>query len=154
MSQKLLGISIVLFGLLFTFSCKKYKPDTLEGDLSYLVGTWDWDSTFHRINGCTGSGMVTEETIFPLDNQFSLLFEEEGYVSFFANDSLLRREGIRVDFFNKNESNINNVSLSLGGNMNDVISASGTEETNIFLRFPFESNDTGCEDHLNYFSKR
>jgi len=142
MSQKLLGISIVLFGLLFTFSCKKYKPDT-------------WDSTFHRINGCTGSGMVTEETIFPLDNQFSLLFEEEGYVSFFANDSLLRREGIRVDFFNKNESNINNVSLSLGGNMNDVISASGTEETNIFLRFPFESNDTGwCEDHLNYFSKR
>ncbi len=145
--------SIILFGLLFTFSCKKYKPETLEGDLSYLVGTWDWDSTFHEYNWCTG-GSTIEETIYPEENNFSVRFEEEGFVSFFANDSLLRRESIRIDTFLAHSSDSRQVIMHLNGDPQDIISGSGTFDLTEFTHFPFDANDGGCEDYDNYFSKR
>jgi len=153
MYTKLLSISIILFGLLFTFSCNKFKPDTLDGELSYLVGTWDWDSTFHRFNWCTG-GATIEETIYPEENNFSITFEEEGYVSFSTNDSLLRTEGVTTEFFEEGDGGSRHIVFSLSGDANDVIGGIGTIDKTIFTRFPFQPNDAGCENFSNYFSKR
>ncbi len=153
MYTKLLSISIILFGLLFTFSCNKFKPDTLDGELSYLVGTWDWDSTFHRFNWCTGLGTI-EETIYPEENNFSLVFEEEGFISFFVGDSLLRKEGITIDTLVEHSNNSKQVFIHLNGDMNDLFFGRGTTSLSFFSEFPFRENDPGCENYTNYFSKR
>jgi len=99
---------LVLFysGYYFAFSCNKFEPDPLEDDLSYLVGTWDWDSTFHRFNWCTG-GSTIEETIYPEENNFSIIFEEE-------------------------DTNSRHVVISLNGNKEDVRGGVGTLNATFF----------------------
>lgn len=76
----------------------KYEPDILDGDLSYLVGTWEWDSTYHRYNWCTG-GATIEEMIYKETDEFKLVFEENGYVTYLANDSLIFKKGFTIDYY-------------------------------------------------------
>jgi len=139
MYTKLLSISIILFGLLFTFSCNKFKPDTLDGELCF--------------NWCTGLGTI-EETIYPEENNFSLVFEEEGFISFFVGDSLLRKEGITIDTLVEHSNNSKQVFIHLNGDMNDLFFGRGTTSLSFFSEFPFRENDPGCENYTNYFSKR
>lgn len=154
MSIKSSNINQIVF-LLFVVvlvSCNKYKPDPLKDELSYLVGTWKWDSTFHRYNWCTGS--VVEETIFPSEysNNFSLVFEEDGCLLFYANDSVLDKSGLTIDTYFK-EDGVENVSFYLNGDENKQFFMVGTETSSNVSKFPYEEYDSGCEYYFNYFSK-
>jgi len=124
----------------------------LLGDLSYLVGTWDWDSTFHEYNWCTGFETI-EETIYPEENNFSVTFEKEGYVSFFVNDSLIRMEGLTLKSFQENEGDERHTVFCIGEAQSDtdLIAVVGVLNKSRILRFPFQSNDGGCEIFQNYF---
>ena len=148
-------IALFLISTIVIAACNKYKPDPLEGELSYLVGTWGWDSTFHKYNWCTG-GSVIEETIYPSEygNNFSLVFDKEGFVSFYANDSLLYMRGVTVHHFEEKSAEVNYVVLHLDGDSEDIMSGDGTSLSTIFTHFPFDANDPGCEDYDNYFSKQ
>ena len=151
MWRRLLGISVLIS---LVVGCNKYKPDPLEGELSYLVGTWTWDSTHHEYNWCTGGGTL-EEVIYPEEygQNFELVFDEKGCVSFFGNEVLLNTDSITINHFNQEGEN-RDVIIHLNGDSENILSGIGSLNRTRFTGFPFVEIDSGCEWYLNYFSKQ
>ena len=149
----MLRLAVIFVCILFVMSCNKYKPDKLDGDLAYLVGTWNWDSTHYEHNWCTGSTL--EELIYPEDdeNHFSIVFTEDGFVSFYLNDSLLYNKGVTKNSFTEKEDGTKHAVFHLDGNAEDIIAIIGDVTASRITHFPFNENDPGCEDYDNYFSK-
>ena len=150
MLRRLLGISL----LVVLVGCNKYRPDPLEGELSYLVGIWDWDSTFHSYNWCSG-GATIEETIYPIGygSSFSIVFTEIGEVWFFANGSIIETDSVTVDHFEET-GNQKHIIIHLNGDNDAIFAGRGTLSRTRFTGFPFTPFDGGCEEYKNYFSKR
>ena len=149
MWRRLLGISL----LVVLVGCNKYRPDPLEGELSYLVGIWDWDSTFHSYNWCSG-GATIEETIYPegYENSFTVIFSSEGYISFYANDSIIEIQGLTLDYSGINPENDQHV-IFMKQQGGKIAIVGSTDQCRI-TEFPFLPSDGGCEEYKNYFSKR
>ena len=149
MWRRSLGISLLV---VLMVGCNKYRPDPLEGELSYLVGTWAWDSAHHEYNWCTG-GSTLEEMIYPEDygTDFKVLLSKDGYVSFFANDSLLETQGVTLDgLVDNGGGNKHVVFIQEKGSRIAIV---GTVQQSRIVPFPF-SGEAGCEDYDNYFSKQ
>ena len=151
MLRRLLNISLLLFLIL---GCNKYKPDPLTGDFSYLIGTWDWDSTFHRYNWCTG-GATLEQTIYPESegDNFSIIFTETGEIWFFSNGAILETDSITISHFEQTGDERYMV-IHKNGDSENITSVRGTFDQTSITNFPFKPYDTGCENYNNYFSKR
>ena len=89
---------IVLLSVLF-FSCKKTK---LEGELSPLVGSWEWTYTVKTSDLCEPFYYDSLVTNSPSNAGFtySLLFERKGKISIYKNGSL--EEKYRLVYKTKN----------------------------------------------------
>ncbi|MCF8299012.1 MAG: hypothetical protein K9J13_15800, partial [Saprospiraceae bacterium] len=91
---------IILFFCTIAFAaCKK---DKLEGEMSVLIGTWNWTETYKVSNYCDNDSLWIYQLIDSAkpDNKFTLKFLEKGKVIFYINNGVLWKE--RVVFESKN----------------------------------------------------
>jgi hypothetical protein len=149
---------IYLIGIcLITLSCKK---DKLEGDMSILIGKWNWTHTDHLYGICDGDSF--SETLTPLseDKTFSLEFYEKGVVKFLENDEQI--ESFRTVFANNTDdcggTYLDDISfdISLNNKKGDLHYMYGCVGPNLLVvvqGFPFNSFEKGCEFYTSYFVK-
>lgn len=146
---------IIIITIISFSSCKKDKPDKLEGEKSILIGTWHWKYSERKYNICNNNPMI-ETLNTELENKdFSVIVSDEGYASFFKNESIISKHEIQFEHFLNlgNEGYKFSMELTNAEGGEDVFSGSVLGDSIRSSNFPFRDNGSGCEQFKNYLFK-
>ncbi len=151
--------SIILLGLLFIFSCNKEKPDTLEGEKSIFVGTWNWDYTVHHHNWCDAfPSKIDTLTPSSENHTFKIQFLEEGKVIYWQDGIKINEYDLFFTLFDGDQSCFLNdatqyaIKYSFESEENDFGGCVSQDSlrTGFFKDFLFPFTP-GCENYTNFF---
>jgi hypothetical protein len=144
---------ILFFCVITVAACKK---DKLEGEMSILIGTWNWTETYEVNNYCDTDSLWNYQLIdsAQTDNKFTLEFLEKGKVIFYNNDVILWEK--RVVFESKNV--IGNGSYEyhfviLLNNTNDKMDVWVGQNSLLLNDFPKDTDDN-CSEIFNHFIRQ
>ena len=144
---------ILFFCVIAVAACKK---DKLEGEMSILIGTWNWTETYVVSNYCDTDSLWNYQLIdlAQTDNKFTLEFLEKGKVIFYNNDMILWND--RVVFESKNV--IGNGSYEyhfviLLNNTNDKMDVWVGQNSLLLNDFP-KDTDANCSEMFNHFIRQ
>lgn len=142
---------ILYFCIIALAACEK---DELEGEMSILIGTWNWTETYENSNYCDTDSFWNYQLIdsTQIDNKFALEFLEKGKVIFYHNDAIIWNK--RVVFESKNM--IENGSyeyhfvILLNNNSNDKMDVWVGQDSLLLNDFPKDTDDN-CSKMFNHF---
>ena len=145
---------ILFFCIISLAACEK---DKLEGEMSILIGTWNWTETYEVSNYCDADSLWNYQLIdaTQTDNKFKLEFLEKGKVIFYTKDAIIWKE--RVVFESKNM--IENGSyeyhfvILLNNNSNDKIDVWVGQDSLLLNDFPKDTDDN-CSEMFNHFIRQ
>ena len=86
---------ILIFLIAANISCKKTE---LKGDLSFLVGEWNW--TFTEVRTGLACDLLTVKTPQTEGYTYKLRFEEKGRLRIYKNDDCLKKYRLVEDGVN------------------------------------------------------
>ncbi len=169
MNTKLLKHNLtILCGIFFigicTESCKKDYPsekNSLSGDTSIFVGTWNWIYTNHDCGFCQNQYFQDQYTPATESTMFSLVFVSSGIVCFYKQDTLISEHRIIFNKFNLEPEhcmiyNAHSFHVYLDGNGKTSLAGCINQDTmRLSLASGFLFNpESGCEIYQNYFLKQ
>lgn len=145
---------ILFFCVIAVSACEK---DKLEGEMSILIGTWNWTETYGVRNFCEPDSLWNYQLIDSdqRDNKYTLEFLEKGEVIFYNNDRILWKE--RVVFESKNV--IANgpyeyyFVILLNNNTNDKMDVWVGQDSLLLNDFPKDTDDY-CSQMFNHFIRQ
>ncbi len=167
MSTKLSKHNFIIFcGILFIGicckSCKKDYPiekNSLNGDTSIFVGTWNWIYSEHDYGWCDPPSSFETITPFSSGSTFQIRFLENGVIRLFKNGSLVSEYRIYVSYFQADNVCSMTNSLHFGISFNNDQDSeffgcvnSDTLASGCFPGFLYQAVP-GCESFSNYFIK-
>ena len=145
---------ILFFCVIAVAACKK---DKLEGEMSILIGTWNWTETYEVSNYCDTDSLWNYQLIdsAQTDNKFTLEFLEKGKVIFYNNDVILWKE--RVVFESKNvignDSYEYHFVILLNNKTNDKMDVWVGQNSLLLNDFPKDTDDN-CSEMFNHFIRQ
>lgn len=144
-------ILYILFIPFLFITCKKKKPDKLEGDKTQLIGHWKWDSTYHKV-GCQEGLEEYIYTPYSESENYSILFEDSGFVTMFNNSLKLSKHFIKFDY-EKWNGGVWDFKIRLDNEENTLLLGTIDGNAMVLFRFPFTKSEDGCNHYSNYFVK-
>jgi hypothetical protein len=148
MNKKQFFISLAFF--VCFLSCKR---DKLEEDKELLVGRWSWTHSYYEHNKCEPC-CTMYDTLNPQSEikNFSLEFEYKGKVKFFENGILINEGNIAFDdFYDQNGTSGKTFDIHVDNDANQRLLGTVFDSTLYTWDFPYEANNSPCDDYKNYF---
>lgn len=158
---------VILFFILTIFlSCRKDAveeippffdyPDSLLGEASVLVGTWNWINTEHQYNWCYGNTQFEVLDSASESAQYKFTLYEDGQARTFTNNVETNHYGLYLETFGVYycpylaQSELFNIKFNKNSNLelNGCISG---DTLVIYRGYPFYNYEEGCEDYLSLF---
>lgn len=142
---------LMIFTIIALVACKK---DKLDGDMSILIGTWNWTETYEVSNYCDADSLWNYELIDSSqeDNKYSLEFREKGKVRFYTNDAIIWKK--RVVFESQeviaSGSYAYHFVILLNNNSNDKMDVWVGQDSLLLHDFPLDT-DESCTERFNHF---
>ncbi len=130
-------------------SCKKNRPDKLEGDKAQLIGNWDWHRSRHRV-GCQQFSDIFYYSPSTENINYSASFEESGLLKLYKESELLNEYFIKFDFFTKKENGWRFAILP-DNNGNNRFAGLVYNDSLELYSVPYEDSEDGCNTYVNYF---
>ncbi len=142
----------ILLCLVVVISCKKNRPDKLEGDKALIAGNWNWVKTLEVI-GCQE---FYEENLYSPESkstEYMLEFEESGHVGLFQENEEIERYFLKFKDFSLKEGGIWRFIILLDNQEEDIVAGSLYGDTLTTNFFPYRYSEDGCDNYINYFVK-
>lgn len=149
-----------LFRLLLLFCCviafSACKKDKLEGEMSILIGSWNWTETYEVGNYCDTDSLWNYDLVYSTqtDNTYRLEFLEKGKVIFYHNSGIIWND--RVVFESKNmigdEPYEYHFVILRNNNTNEKMDVWVGQDSLLMNDFP-KDTDENCSEFFNHFIK-
>jgi hypothetical protein len=146
--------TLIFLCIIAIAACEK---DTLEGEMSILIGTWNWTETYEVSNYCDADSLWNYQLIdsAQTENNYALEFLEKGKVIFYTNDAVIWNK--RVVFESKNV--IGNGSydyhfvILLNNNYDDKMDVWVGQDSLLLNDFPKDTEEI-CFEMFNHFIRQ
>ena len=145
---------ILFFCIIALAACQK---DKLEGEISILIGRWNWTETYEVSNHCDTESLWNYQLIDSThaNNKYALEFLEKGKVIFYTNDAIIWKE--RVTFESKNVIEDGSYKyhfvILLNNNANNKMDVWVGQDSLLLNDFP-KDTEKKCSEMFNHFIKQ
>ncbi len=145
---------ILFFCIIALAACEK---DELEGEMSILIGRWNWLETYKVSNHCDTDSLWNYQLIDSThaNNKYALKFLEKGKVVFFTNNAIIWKQ--RVIFESKNVIGHGSYDyhfvILLNNNANNKMDVWVGQDSLLLNDFPKDTKDN-CSEIFNHFIRQ
>ncbi|MCD6200359.1 MAG: hypothetical protein J7K46_00955 [Bacteroidales bacterium] len=142
---------------LCVFAVAACEKDKLEGEMSILIGTWNWTETYEVRNHCDADTLWNYQLIDSTQTHhtYSLEFLEKGKVIFYTNHAIIWKE--RVVFESKNVTGEGpykyHFVILLNNNINNKMDVWVGQDSLLLNDFPKDTDDN-CSEMFNHFIRQ
>lgn len=141
----------------FFASCKKdppiEEPDFLNGEKSYLIGEWIWESSIHNYGLCENMSFIDTIQSESVSDTYKMLFSPNGIIAFIKNENVIYQYELYFTHSEIEETNEYYFISKLDNLTDSLFSGRGSKDSMRFTNYPFKDSDDGCEFFANYFKK-
>ncbi len=143
---------IILLTTAFT-SCKKNRPDKLEGDKEQLVGRWAWIMTEEKI-GCQEFSEFNYFSSETTSINYELEFESTGHLTLFENGNEIERFFLKFKSFSYNEAGYWRYAMLLNNDEDELVGGTIEGDTLLVGFFPYRASSDGCTLYRNELARK
>jgi hypothetical protein len=145
---------IFFFCAIAVAACTK---DKLEGEMSILIGTWNWTETYAVSNYCDADSLWNYQLIdsAQTNKNFKLEFQEKGKVIFYNNDGVLWNDRVVFESKNviENGSYAYHFVILLNNKTDDKLDVWVGQDSLLLNDFPKDTDDH-CSEMFNHFIRQ
>ena len=145
---------IIFICIIALAACEK---DKLEGEMSILIGTWNWTETYEVNNYCDSDSLWNYQLVDSAHtgNKYSLEFLEKGKVIFYTNDAIIWNERVTVESKNVigDGSYVYHFVILLNNNANNKMDVWVGQDSLLLNDFPKDTEDN-CSEMFNHFIRQ
>lgn len=145
--------NIIVFCIISLAACEK---DKLEGEMSILIGTWNWTETYEVSNYCDADSLWNYQRIDSThaNNEYALEFLEKGKMIFYTNEAVIWNERVVFESTNVvgNGPYDYHFVILPNNNPNDKMDVWVGQDSLLLNDFPLDTDDN-CSEMFNHFAR-